>query len=105
MLHEPRQVQQQNAATDVLESQGAAWVPRVTEPLRAEPARARKHSDTDPSYMHRGANAAGVSEHAQVTLDLRRRTGRLFRIVREFDRGPAVDRRHLADDRDRIEIG
>ena len=29
----------------------------------------------------------------------------LFRIVREFHRRPSVDRRHLADDRDRIEIG
>ena len=55
--------------------------------------------------MHRGANPAGVAEHAQITFHFRRRTGRLFRIVREFDGGPAVDRRYLADDRDRIEVG
>ena len=30
--------------------------------------------------------------------------GGLFRVVREFHRRPAVDRRHLADDRDRVEI-
>ena len=40
MLHEPRQVQHRNAATDVLESQVTATVARVTEPLRGDPARA-----------------------------------------------------------------
>jgi hypothetical protein len=44
MLHEPRQVQQLNAATDVLESQVTATITRgVTEPLRADPAHARGH--------------------------------------------------------------
>src|ERR1700676_3345706 len=54
--------------------------------------------------MYRAANPAGVAEYAQITLDLGRITGGLFRIIREFYGRPAVDRRHLADDRDRIEI-
>src|ERR1700736_1636543 len=57
-----------------------------------------------PSNMHRAANAPGVAEDAKITVKLRRTAGRLFRIVREFYRRPAIDRRHLADDRDRVEI-
>jgi len=45
-----------------------------------------------------------VAEYAKVALDFGRRTCRLFRIVRELHGRPAVDRCHLADDRDRIEI-
>src|ERR1700681_2150575 len=58
----------------------------------------------DPSDMYRAANPAGVAEYAQITLDLGRITGGLFRIIREFYGRPAVDRRHLADDRNRIEL-
>src|SRR5258708_17852463 len=54
--------------------------------------------------MHRGANPAGVSKYPQITVKFSRAAGGLFRIVREFYRRPAVDRRHLADDRDRVEI-
>ena len=54
--------------------------------------------------MHRAAHAAGIAEHAQIALDFGLDAGGLFRIVREFHGRPAVDRRHLADDRDRIEI-
>src|SRR6266852_7648727 len=64
----------------------------------------RKIAWADPSDMHRGANPACVAEYPQITLDFRRITGAFFRIVREFYRRPAVDRRHLADDRDRIKI-
>jgi hypothetical protein len=35
----------------------------------------------DPSDMYRAANPAGVAEYAQITLDLGRITGGLFRIV------------------------
>src|SRR5207302_5302490 len=55
-------------------------------------------------YMHRAAHAAGIAEHAQITLDLRRLAGGLFRIVSKLDRRSAVDRAHLAYDRDRVEI-
>ena len=54
--------------------------------------------------QHRLAHAAGVAEHAQITLDLRGQAGRLLRIVGELDGRMSVDRRHLADQRDRIEI-
>src|SRR5690242_3495074 len=62
----------------------------------------RRHADA--LHMHRHADAADIAEHAQVSLDLGRIAGRLLRIVGEFDGGPAIDRRHLADDRDWIEI-
>src|SRR5215470_10740281 len=57
------------------------------------------------SDMHRGADAADIAEHAQIAIDLGLDAGRLFRIVRQLHRRPAVHRGHLADDRDRIEIG
>ena len=57
------------------------------------------------SHMHRGANPAGVAEHPQIALDFRRAAGGFFRIIGKLHRRPAVDRGHLADDRDRIEIG
>src|SRR5437660_12305251 len=57
------------------------------------------------SHMHRGADAADIAEHAQVALDLRLNAGGLLRIVRQLHRGPSIDRRYLADDGDRIEIG
>src|SRR6266705_6157161 len=56
------------------------------------------------SDIHRAANPAGIAEHAQIAFDLRGAARGLFRIVRELDRRVAVHRRHLADDRDRIEI-
>src|ERR1700730_4922688 len=54
--------------------------------------------------MNGGANPACVSEYAQITLDFGRTARRLFRVVRELYRRPAVDRRHLANDRNGIEI-
>ena len=57
------------------------------------------------SDVHGGAHAAGISEHAQVSLDFGGNAGRLLRVVGQFHRRPSVDRSHLADDRDRIEIG
>jgi hypothetical protein len=88
MLHEPRQVQHENAATDVLKSQVIHASRNHHGPILRM---TRPHSDTGCSNMYLGANAAGVSEHAQITLDFRRRTGRrLFRIVREFDGGPLL---------------
>src|SRR5436305_15216282 len=56
------------------------------------------------SNMDRGANPACVAEYPQITFDFGQITGGFFRVVRKFYRRPAVDRRHLADDRDRIEI-
>src|SRR5882724_8257567 len=56
------------------------------------------------SHMHRAANAAGIAEDAKIAVKLGRAAGRFFRVVREFYRRPAIDRRHLADDRDRVEI-
>src|SRR6266849_8595146 len=64
----------------------------------------RKIAWACPSDVHRGANPACVAEYPQITFDFGRITGGFFRIVREFYRRPAVDRRHLADDRDRIEV-
>src|SRR5260370_1233439 len=55
--------------------------------------------------MHRTCDAACIAKYAQVALDFGRTAGRLFRVVREFYRRPAVDRCHLADNRDWIEIG
>src|SRR2546430_444401 len=57
------------------------------------------------SHMHRGANAADIAEHAQIALDFRLNAGGFLRIVRQLHRRPSIDRRHLADDGDRIEIG
>src|SRR5260370_14787905 len=54
--------------------------------------------------MHRAANPACVSEYAQITVNFRRTACSFFRVVREFYGRPAIDRRHLANDRDRIEI-
>src|SRR5260221_12504332 len=54
--------------------------------------------------MHRAANPAGIAKYPQITLDLGCAAGGFFRIVREFHGRPAVDRRSLADDRDRVEI-
>src|SRR3984957_4182801 len=56
------------------------------------------------SDMHGGANPPRIAEYPQIALDFGRTAGGFFRIVREFDGRPTVDRRHLADDRDRIEI-
>src|SRR2546429_9683833 len=56
------------------------------------------------SHMHRGANPACVAEYPQITFDFGQITGGFFRVVQKFYRRPAVDRRHLADDRYRIEI-
>src|SRR5215470_6781489 len=56
-------------------------------------------------HMHRGADAADIAEYAQITIDLRLNAGGFLRIVRQLHRGPTIDRRHLADDGDRIEIG
>src|SRR3978361_510921 len=56
-------------------------------------------------YVYGGADTAGIAEHTQITLDLGCRSGGLLGIIRQLARGPAVDRRHLADQRDRIEIG
>src|SRR5216684_8075824 len=63
-------------------------------------------SSSDPagSNIHRAANPAGIAKHPQITFDLHRAAGGLFRIVRKLDRRVAVHRRHLADDRDRIEV-
>src|SRR6266478_1858897 len=61
-------------------------------------------ADCDPLHMHRSANPAGVAEYPEIAFDFGRITGGFFRIVRKFYRRPAVNRRHLADDRDRIEI-
>src|SRR5260370_21949024 len=58
----------------------------------------------DASDMHRGGKPAGVAEYPQIPFDFERIAGGFFRIVRKFYRRPAVDRRHLADDRDRIEL-
>src|SRR5277367_1730777 len=69
-----------------------SWIIRIT------PAR------TCSLHMHRAANAAGVAEHAQIALHFGWAAGGFFRIVRELYRGPPVDRGHLADDRDRIEV-
>ena len=55
--------------------------------------------------MHGGANAPGIAEHAKITVKLGRAAGRFFRIVRELHGRSAVDRRHLTDQRNRIEIG
>src|SRR5215468_11373009 len=57
------------------------------------------------SHMHRGADAADIAEYAQITIDLRLNAGGFLRIVRQLHRGPSIDRRHLADDGDWIEIG
>jgi len=54
---------------------------------RSPPAQA----EANRSDMHRGANAAGVSEHAQIAFDFGRAAGGFFRIVREFHGGPPVD--------------
>src|SRR3954453_9044989 len=54
--------------------------------------------------QHRLAHAAGVAEEAQIALDLRRQAGRLLGIVGKLDGRTSVDRRHLADQRDRIEV-
>src|ERR1700736_1028873 len=51
-----------------------------------------------------GAHTPDVAEHAQIAVDFRLNAGRLFRSVRELHRRPSIDRGHLADDRDRIEI-
>src|SRR5437667_98563 len=56
------------------------------------------------SNMDRGANPACVAEYPQITFDFGQITSGFFWVVRKFYRRPAVDRRHLADDRDRIEI-
>src|SRR5204863_4821600 len=57
-----------------------------------------------PLHMHRGADPSDIAEHAQIAIDFRLNAGRLFRIVGQFYGRPSVDRRYLADDRDRIEI-
>src|SRR3954464_11512269 len=56
-------------------------------------------------YVHRRPYAPDIAEHAQIAIDFRLDAGGLLRIVGQLHRGPPVDRRHLADDRDRIEIG
>src|ERR1700761_6297301 len=50
--------------------------------------------------MHRRAHTACVAEHAQVTLDLGGKAGRLFRIVRQFAGRPSTE-----DTLQTIEIG
>src|SRR3954469_1387730 len=57
-----------------------------------------------PLDQHRLAHAAGVAEDAQIALDLRGQAGRLLGIVGELDGRMSVDRRHLADQRDWIEV-
>src|ERR1700687_5230452 len=54
--------------------------------------------------MHRAANPAGISKYAQIAVKFSRTTRCFFRVVREFYGRPAIDRGHLADDRDRVEI-
>src|SRR5882762_1581708 len=69
--------------------------PASTSPLRGEVKERLQPKfitlQARPSWssdMHRGADAAGVAEYAQITLDLGRTPGRLFRIVRELYRRP-----------------
>src|ERR1700694_1499314 len=84
-------------------------LPRMRERERTSIAVTNSTDLTDDttvaaSNMHGAANAAGIAEDAKIAVKLGRTAGRLFRIVREFYRRPAVDRRHLADDRNRVEI-
>jgi hypothetical protein len=59
----------------------------------------------DISDVHRAPHPAGAAKYPQIALDFGRAAGGFFRIVRELYGGSAVDRRHLAYDRDWIEIG
>src|SRR5436305_6444234 len=56
------------------------------------------------SDMRRSTDAPLIAKDTQITLNFRLTACRLFWIVRELDGRSAVDRGHLADDRDRIEI-
>src|SRR3982074_1774232 len=55
--------------------------------------------------MHRTAHPAGAAKYPQIALDFGCAAGGFVRSVREFYGGSAIGRRHLAHDRDRIEIG
>src|SRR4051794_38524992 len=56
------------------------------------------------SDVYRAADSPFIPKNSQITLNFRLNTRRLFRIVRELYRWSAIDRGHLANDRDRIEI-
>src|ERR1700722_11234171 len=57
------------------------------------------------SDMYRATNPASISKYPQIAVKFGRTTRRLLRIVRELYGWMAVDRRHLANDGDRIKIG
>src|SRR5437667_2036333 len=78
--------------------------PRSSQRGRYRQRLGRKIAWPVSSNMDRGANPACVAEYPQITFDFGQITSGFFRVVRKFYRRPAVDRRHLADDRDRIEI-
>src|SRR6516162_8019632 len=83
-----RRLEETDAAEMVEKPDHSRNVVRMVDAL--ESCAARLHE-------HRSTHAAGVAEHAQVTLDLGRQTGRLFRIVGKLDSRMSVDRRYLAD--------
>ena len=56
------------------------------------------------SYMHRASDPALIAKYSKIALDFRLNARRFFRIVREFYRWSSIDRGHLANDRDGIQI-
>src|SRR5215212_7196859 len=56
------------------------------------------------SDVYRAADSPLIAKNPQITLNFRLNARCLFRIVGELYGWPAIDRGHLANDRDRIEI-